>query len=154
MPSLKSLTMPALAAFAALGLLVQAAPASAQADCPRGDLDERYCDRNGDLVADAPTDPSQWVDPDTLIFAYVLLGDPAPYKEAWSDFLEHMEKVTGKKVLFFPAPSSEAQIEGMRSDFLHVAGFHTGANPLAVNCAGFVSFQRMTTRLRAMTCWR
>ena len=27
--------------------------ASAQ-DCPRGTLDARYCDRNGDLVADLP----------------------------------------------------------------------------------------------------
>ncbi|MDJ0937584.1 MAG: phosphate/phosphite/phosphonate ABC transporter substrate-binding protein [Kiloniellales bacterium] len=143
MPYLKSLTMTALASFAALGLLVQAAPASAQADCPRGDLDERYCDRNGDLVADAPTDPSQWVDPDTLVFGYVLLGDPAPYKEAWSDFLEHMEKVTGKKVLFFPPQSDVALIEAMRSGRLHVAGVNTGSNPLAVNCAGFVSFAMM-----------
>ncbi len=103
MLSLKSLTLPALAGFAALGLLVQAAPASAQADCPRGDLDERYCDRNDDLVADAPTDPSQWVDPDTLIFAFAPSRDPAVLREAWADFLEHMEKVTGKKVLYFSA---------------------------------------------------
>ena len=38
-------------------------------DCPRGDLDKAYCDRNGDLVADAPTDPKQLVNPSTLIFA-------------------------------------------------------------------------------------
>ena len=69
-----------------LGLL--ALPALAE--CPRGDLDKRYCDRNGDLVADAPTDSSKWVDPDTLIFAYTPVEDPAVYKEAWSDFLDHM----------------------------------------------------------------
>jgi phosphonate transport system substrate-binding protein len=145
MPSLKSLTLPALAGFAALGLIIQAAPASAQEDCPRGDLDERYCDRNGDLVADAPTDPSQWLDPDTLIFAYTPVEDPAVYKEAWSDFLTHMEKVTGKKVQFFPVQSNAAQIEAMRSGRLHVAGFNTGSNPLAVNCAGFVSFTIMAS---------
>jgi len=39
-------------------------------DCPRGELDKAYCDRNGDLVADAPTDPKQLADPSTLIFAY------------------------------------------------------------------------------------
>ena len=34
--------------------------ASAQAqDCPRGALDKAYCDRDGDLVADAPTDTEQ-----------------------------------------------------------------------------------------------
>ena len=73
----------------------------------------------------------------------MLLGDPAPYKEAWSDFLEHMEKVTGKKVLFFPPQSDVALIEAMRSGRLHVAGVNTGSNPLAVNCAGFVSFAMM-----------
>ena len=145
MPSLTSLTMPILAGFAALGILIQAAQANAQADCPRGDLDERYCDRNGDLVADAPTDPSQWIDPDTLIFGYTPGRDPAVYREAWSDFLQHMEKVTGRKVLFYPAPSNAAQIEGMRSGRLHVAGINTGSNPLAVNCAGFVSFTMMAS---------
>ena len=30
-------------------------------DCPRGDLDAAYCDRDGDLVADVPTDPKQLV---------------------------------------------------------------------------------------------
>ena len=41
----------------------------AGAECPRGDLDKRYCDVDGDLVADTPTDPSKLVDPSTLIFA-------------------------------------------------------------------------------------
>lgn len=145
MPSLISLTMPALVVFAIMGILVQAAPAGPRADCPRGELNERYCDRNGDLVADAPTDSSQWVDPDTLIFSYSSGRDPVIYREAWSDFLEHMEKVTGKNVLFFPAPSNAAQIEAMRSGRLHVAGFNTGSNPLAVNCAGFVPFTIMAS---------
>lgn len=145
MPSFTLLTLPALAGVAALCILVNAVPASAQTDCPRGDLDERFCDRNGDLVADAPTDPSEWVDPDTLIFGYRPGRDPAVYRDAWSDFMEHMGKVTGKKVMFFPAPSSTALIEAMRSGRLHVAGMTTGANPLAVNCAGFVSFSMMAS---------
>jgi phosphonate transport system substrate-binding protein len=49
-----------------------------------------------------------------------------------------MEKVTAKKVVFFPVQSNAAQIEAMRSGRLHVAGFNTGSNPIAVNCAGFV----------------
>ena len=110
------------------------------ADCPRGDLDKRYCDVDGDLVADIPEDPADWVDPKTLVFAYTPVEDPAVYKEAWSDFLDHMEAVTGKKVQFFPVQSNAAQIEAMRSGRLHIAGFNTGSNPLAVNCAGFRSF--------------
>ncbi|HSR71510.1 MAG TPA: hypothetical protein VLL72_03935, partial [Kiloniellales bacterium] len=75
-----------LGAAAALAVLALAAPVSAQ-DCPRGDLDDRFCDANGDLVADTPSDPSQWVDPDTLIFAYTPVEDPAVYRTAWADFL-------------------------------------------------------------------
>ena len=37
--------------------------AAAQEDCPRGDLDARYCDRDGDLIADIPTDPAEWLNP-------------------------------------------------------------------------------------------
>ncbi len=127
----------------ALAFLVHASPAVAAEDCPRGTLDERYCDRDGDLTADTPTDPGQQADPDTLIFAYTPVEDPAVYREAWADFLTHMEKTTGKKVQFFPVQSNAAQIEAMRSGRLHVAGFNTGSNPLAVNCAGFVSFTIM-----------
>ena len=123
-------------------VLMTATPASAE-DCPRGDLDKRFCDRDGDLTADTPSDPAEQIDPDTLVFAYTPVEDPAVYKEAWSDFLTNMEKVTGKKVLFFPVQSNAAQIEAMRSGRLHVAGFNTGSNPLAVNCAGFRSFTIM-----------
>ncbi|MBE9557611.1 MAG: phosphate/phosphite/phosphonate ABC transporter substrate-binding protein [Proteobacteria bacterium] len=131
----------AVAATFAIVLFV--APASAAEDCPRGTLDERFCDRDGDLTADTPTDPAKQIDPDTLIFAYTPVEDPAVYKTAWADFLTHMEKVTGKKVVFFPVQSNAAQIEAMRSGRLHVAGFNTGSNPLAVNCAGFRSFTIM-----------
>ena len=67
------------------GLVLAAGSAFAAEDCPRGDLDERYCDRDGDLTADTPTDPSQLLDPDPLIFAYTPVEDPAVYKTAWSD---------------------------------------------------------------------
>ena len=136
-----------LVAMAAAALLALAAGAPTEAiaaeDCPRGTLDEQYCDRDGDLTADTPTDPANLVDPDTIIFAYTPVEDPAVYREAWADFLTHMEKVTGKTVQFFPVQSNAAQIEAMRSGRLHVAGFNTGSNPLAVNCAGFVPFTIM-----------
>jgi phosphonate transport system substrate-binding protein len=108
-------------------------------------LDSRYSDADGDLIADIPTDASQLVDPDTLIFAYTPVEDPAVYAKAWSDFLTHMEKVTGKKVQFFPVQSNAAQIEAMRAGRLHIAGFNTGSNPLAVACAGFRPFTIMAS---------
>lgn len=116
---------------------------AAQADCERGTLDAMYCDTDGDLIADIPTDASKQVDPSTLVFAYTPVEDPAVYKEAWADFLTYLEEKTGKKVAFFPVQSNAAQIEAMRSGRLHIAGFNTGSNPLAVNCAGFRPFTIM-----------
>ena len=135
-------TLTTSAAFAAL--LAFTAPAFAQ-DCPHGDLDARYCDTDGDLIADIPTDPAQQIDPDTLIFAYTPVEDPAVYKTAWADFLTHLEEKTGKTVVFFPVQSNAAQIEAMRSGRLHISGFNTGSNPLAVNCAGFRPFTIMAS---------
>lgn len=106
-------------------------------------LDARYVDADGDMIADVPTDPAQLVDPDTLIFAYTPVEDPAVYAEAWADFITHMEEVTGKNVEFFPINSNAAQIEAMRAGRLHISGFNTGSNPLAVACAGFRPFAMM-----------
>ncbi len=108
-------------------------------------LDSRYQDADGDLVADTPTDPAQQVDPSTLIFAYTPVEDPAVYAKVWEGFLKHMEEKTGKKVQFFPVQSNAAQIEAMRAGRLHIAGFNTGSNPLAVACAGFSPFTMMAS---------
>jgi len=106
-------------------------------------LDARYTDNDGDMIADIPTEASELVDPDTLIFAYTPVEDPAVYAEAWADFITHMEEVTGKTVQFFPIDSNAAQIEAMRAGRLHISGFNTGSNPLAVACAGFRPFAMM-----------
>jgi phosphonate transport system substrate-binding protein len=114
-------------------------------DCPRGDLDFRFCDRDGDLVADPETDPSKWLNPDTLYFTYPSIDDSDVYKAGWSDFMEHMEKVTDKKVKYFIIQSNAVQIQAMRAERLHVAAFNTGSVPLAVNCAGFSPFTLMAS---------
>ncbi|MFN3824208.1 MAG: phosphate/phosphite/phosphonate ABC transporter substrate-binding protein [Pseudorhodobacter sp.] len=106
-------------------------------------LDARYTDADGDFVADIPTDPSQLVDPSMLVFAYTPVEDPAVYADVWKPFLDHMSALTGKQVEFFPVQSNAAQIEAMRAGRLHVAGFNTGSNPLAVACAGFRPFAMM-----------
>jgi phosphonate transport system substrate-binding protein len=106
-------------------------------------LADRFVDTDGDLIADIPTDESQWLDPDTLVFAYTPVEDPAVYAEVWQPFLDHMAEVTGKTVQFFPVQSNAAQIEAMRAGRLHISGFNTGSNPLAVACAGFRPFAMM-----------
>ncbi len=123
--------------------LVFSGNAIAAEECHRGTLDQAYCDRDHDQVADLPLDESEWVDPDTIIFTYTPVEDPAVYANIWQGFVDHMAKTTGRKVVFFPVQSNAAQLEAMRSGRLHVAGFNTGSNPIAVSCAGFVPFAMM-----------
>jgi phosphonate transport system substrate-binding protein len=129
-------------AAGALGLAIAAQPVAAQ-DCERGTLDAMYCDVDGDMVADAPTDPADYDDPDTLVFAYTPVEDPAIYEDIWEPFIEHLAGVTGKDVQFFAVQSNAAEVEAMRSGRLHIAGFSTGPTAFAVNLAGAVPFALM-----------
>lgn len=120
------------------GLLVEAVLAA--------EISPRYEDRDGDLVADAPRDSRRWRDPRVLVFAYTPVEDPALYSQVWDEFIDHLETLSAKEVRFFPVQSNAAQLEAMRAGRLHVAGFNTGATPIAVNCAGFVPFAMMAAK--------
>jgi phosphonate transport system substrate-binding protein len=135
-----------LAAIVFATFVMGVAGTASAADCPRGTLDKQYCDRNLDLVADLPIDQKQWSNPDTIIFSYTPVEDPAVYAKVWDGFIQHMAKVTGKKVVFFPVQSYAAQYEAMRSGRLHIAGVNTGGNPVAVNCAGLHPFAMMASK--------
>ena len=132
------------AAMAASLLVLGSVTAAAAQECAeRGALDALYCDANGDLVADAPTDPAELNDPNTLVFAYTPVEDPAVYADIWAPFIAHLEDATGKDVQFFAVGSNSAEVEAMRSGRLHIAGFSTGPTPFAVNLAGAVPFAIM-----------
>ncbi len=125
-------------AFLAAVVMV-ASVAYAADDCKnRGTLDEMYCDEDMDLVADPPKDPKDWKDPNTLVFTYTPVEDPAVYKDAFADFQKYLEEATGKKVVYYTVQSNAAEVEAMRSGRLHIAGFSTGPTGFAVNLAGYV----------------
>lgn len=132
------------AAMAVGYLALASTTAMASDDCAnRGDLDVLYCDADGDLVADAPTDPAKLNNPSTLVFAYTPVEDPAVYEDIWAPFIAHLETETGKNVQFFAVQSNSAEVEAMRSGRLHIGGFSTGPTPFAVNLAGAVPFAIM-----------
>ena len=133
---LKRLVLVSVAGLAAL-----AGPVLAQGTCPnRGQLDELYCDANGDLVADLPSDPTKLRDPSTLVFAYTPVEDPAVYQNIFKPLTDYLGRCTGKRVVYYPVQSNSAEIEAMRSGRLHIAGFSTGPTGFAVNMAGAVPF--------------
>jgi phosphonate transport system substrate-binding protein len=122
-------------AFAAAATLAQAQ------DCKnRGDLDAMYCDDNGDMVADTPKDAKKLKTPNTLVFTYTPVEDPAVYEKIFKPFTDHLAQCVGKKVVFYQVQSNAAEIEAMRSGRLHVGGFSTGPTAFAVNIAGAVPF--------------
>ncbi len=137
-----------LAVLAALATLAAAwaAPAPTAEPCShRGKLDVIYCDEDRDGIPDPPKDPSKLLNPDTLVFAYVPVEDPAVYGPVFADLLKHIEKVTGKKTQYFGPQNYAAQLEAMRSGRLHITGFSTGSVVWAVNVAGAVPFAQMAT---------
>ena len=101
-PGIKALAPALLAVTLCLAL---SAGAQIPACKSRGELDTRYCDANGDLLADTPTDKSRLKDPDTLVFSYTPVEDPAVYENVFAGFMAHLSKVTGKKVRWYAAES-------------------------------------------------
>lgn len=105
-------------------------------------LDAAFVDANGDLVADAPVDPSAWVDPAEILFSYI--GDKAG---DWALFMGQVSAAVGRPVRYVDYRADEGttaedafeqQLWDLRHGKLHVLGLTTGQVPMAVNVAGFV----------------
>jgi len=139
----RKFVMGSMAALSCLALLIGGMSSASAACSNRGDLDKRYCDENGDLVADTPKDQSKWSDPDTLIFSYTPVEDPAVYENAFVEFMDYIAKKTGKRVKWYGADSYASQVEAMRSGRLHIAGISTGPTVFGVNLAGYVPIAMM-----------
>jgi phosphonate transport system substrate-binding protein len=101
-------------------------------------LSDKFTDSDGDLVADAPSDASQQVDPPTLYFSYVAKEDPTRYKNAFADLIASITKATGKPVEYVPFETTQDQLSAMREGKLHITSLNTGSVPLGVCEAGFV----------------
>jgi phosphonate transport system substrate-binding protein len=136
-----TITKKCLLALALLGVTAGASVTYAQDSCSnRGDLDALFCDADNDLVADPPTDPKKFRDPNTLVFAFTPVEDPSVYEKLFQPFMGHLSQCVGKKTVFFAVQSNSAEIEAMRSGRLHIAAFSTGPTSYAVNIAGAVPF--------------
>ncbi len=94
----------------------------------------------GDPVQETPEDEDELIDPDTLLFAMTPTEDPAAYEGMFDPLIENIEEETGRDVENNLVENYAAQVEAMRSEQLHIAGFSTGPLPFAVNLAGAVPF--------------
>lgn len=110
-------------------------------------LAEGLIDKDGDLVADAPTDAAALLDPEMLVFE--VLGQNLELEQTqWADFVQHLQTATGKQVKLQLRPDRAAGAEppplrlahDMRAGAVHLAALNTGAVNLGVNVGGAIPF--------------
>jgi phosphonate transport system substrate-binding protein len=114
-------------------------------------LDPAFTDKDGDLVADPPSDPAKFIDPPKLVFCFVATESAAASKIAWQPFTDYLSKVTGKPVEYLMVTSTHEEIKAMHDGHLQVAAFNTGGVPPAVDLAGFVPVCALPTDAGSVT---
>ncbi|MDR3318140.1 MAG: PhnD/SsuA/transferrin family substrate-binding protein, partial [Clostridiales bacterium] len=97
-------------------------------------------DADRDLVADAPTDPALWRDPDVLTFSYAPLGSGGVYATLFDHFVEFLKEKTGKEVVQQVVEHESSAIVDMRDHKLDIGSFAAGTTCYAVNLAGYVPY--------------
>ena len=127
-----------LAMFAAA--LFMAPPVTQAADtCKhRGDLDTLYCDDDGNMTADAPTDAKKLKNPAALMLSYSPQEDSVVYEKLWTPYVDHLKTCVGKPVRFLPVFSSAATVEALRSGRIQLSLLSAGDTPFAVNIGGAI----------------
>jgi len=101
-------------------------------------LDERFTDADGDLVADAPSALGQATAPEALVFSYVAGPDAGEELASWKEFTEFLATRTGARIETIAFATLADQLAALAQGRLHVTGFNTGAVPAAVAGYGFV----------------
>src|SRR5688500_653509 len=129
-----------------LAMLVLSFHATAADVCrQRTSMDAGYCDENRDLLPDAPKDPAQLKNPDTLMFMYTPVQDVSVNEKIFAPFTKYLAECTGKNVTYARIASDAEEMEAMRNGQLHIAAYASGTTVFAVNKAGAVPFAAMGT---------
>jgi phosphonate transport system substrate-binding protein len=101
-------------------------------------LNAKYVDADGDLLADAPADEKDQLDPETVKFSYVASSDSEDEETTWKEFIAALSENLGKPVELVSYADVNEQMRALQNGELHVTAFATGEVPEAVNEAGFV----------------
>lgn len=101
-------------------------------------LNPKFTDANGDLVADAPKDKKELLDPEEINFSYVASSDSEDEAVTWKEFIAALSEKLGKPVNLVTYADVGEQTRALQAGDLHVTAFATGETPEAVNEAGFV----------------
>lgn len=95
-------------------------------------------DADGDLIADAPADVDQCIDPQAILFSFVASPEAEASEQAWRPMVDHLAQATGKPVQYVRFESAQDQLKAIKEGRLHVTAINTGNVPEAVAACGFV----------------
>ena len=97
-----------------------------------------YTDNHGKLVADSPTNPADFLDPDTLVLAHYIDADAEKQLVAWEALQAALADATGKKIVLQEYQNSANDVSSVKSGEIHLVALHAADTPYIVNNAGFV----------------
>jgi phosphonate transport system substrate-binding protein len=101
-------------------------------------LSPEYTDKDGDLLADAPRDPKDWLDPDTLVLAHYKDADADTQLVDWDALVARLGEATGKKIVAQEYLNSADDVGALKTGTIHIVALHAADAPYVVNNAGFV----------------
>ncbi len=105
---------------------------------PAARLGPGLCDADGDLLADAPADPRQWIDPDPLVMADVPTSDMTRRAARAEPFRLHLERLLQRRVSYFIARDYADLVTAFHAQRVHLLNVHTGSVEQEVVCGGYV----------------
>ncbi|HEY4310370.1 MAG TPA: PhnD/SsuA/transferrin family substrate-binding protein [Pirellulales bacterium] len=97
-----------------------------------------YKDADGGLLADPPSDPQQWLDPDTLVLAHYIDADADAQIVAWEDLQSHLAQATGKTIVLQEYRNTADDVAEIKAGTIQLVALHAADTPYVVNNAGFV----------------
>lgn len=97
-----------------------------------------YPDKDGDLLADAPDDPSKCIDPQVLVFSFVAGEVQSVEEPKWKELLAALAEKTGRELKYTHYSSVGEQLAALKNGEAHIAGLNTGIVPTAVQRDGFM----------------
>jgi phosphonate transport system substrate-binding protein len=101
-------------------------------------LSSDYRDQDGDLIADAPTELTQCINPVELNFSYIASSDGDTPQETWQELVAALAKKLDRTVNVVSYSDTGEQLRALRNGQLHITALSTGTVPTGVNAYGFV----------------
>lgn len=101
-------------------------------------LSEEFQDRDGDMIADSPSELPQSGTVESLRFSYLAGVDIEIPDETWRELMDKISAQTDVPVELARFLTVDDQLAALKSGDLHIAAFNTGSVTTAVNECGFV----------------